>query len=290
MFTLIKRAFQDWKEDECPRMAAAMSYYTVFSLPPLLLIVLIVVGVFVDPMAFSGRIESEIASVLGPGSADQVAEMIRYVDRPGTGGPLVAFLSAFGLLFGATGAFHQLQDALNRAWEVRTDPSRGAMWAILTKRLVSLGMVLTIAFLLLVSMVLSAALGAGGEVVAGWFGDASVMLIHVLNAVVSLAVVTGLLALIFRYLPDARIEWSDVWVGAIGTALLLSAGKLLLGYYFAESDPGRVFGAAGSLALIMLWIYYSALILLFGAEFTQVWATERGKGIRPEEHAVPAPR
>ena len=287
MLDLLKRAFRDWKDDDAPRMAAAMAYFTVFSLPPLLLLILMVVGVLVDPSTVEGRIESEMASLLGPEGARQIQEMIRNVNRPDTGGPFTAVVSVLALLFGATGAFGQLQAALNRAWEVEPDPEKGGLMAMLAKRLLSLGMVLTIAFLLLVSLVLTAAVSAFGDVLGGLLpGGVSEVVLQVVQVGVSLVVVTALFALIFKILPDAEVSWRDVGVGALGTAVLFVAGKFLLGLYFARSDPGEAFGAAGSLALILVWVYYSAMIVFFGAEFTQAWAVERGAGIRPDEDAV----
>ena len=284
---MLKRTFEEWKSDRCPSMAAALSYYTIFSLPPLLLLLLTVVGVFMDPSAVEGRIGQEVSSVLGPESARQVQEMIRSVDRPGAGGTLVTILSVLGLLFGATGAFGELQQALNRAWSVAPDPEKGGITAMLGKRALSLGMILTIAFLLLVSLVLSAFISAFGDRLGQWLpGGVSEAVLQVLTNGLTLAIVAVLFALIFKVLPDARIGWRDVAVGAAATAVLFVAGKYVMGEYFARSDPGEAFGAAGSLALVLVWIYYSAMILLFGAEFTQVWAQERGSGIRPDEDAV----
>ena len=287
MLDLLKHAFHDWKDDDAPRMAAAMAYFTVFSLPPLLLIILMVVGVFVEPSTVEGRIESEMAGLLGPEGARQIQGMIRNVNRPDTGGPITAVVSVLALLVGATGAFGQLQAALNKAWEVEPDPEKGGLVAMLGKRLLSLGMILTIAFLLLVSLVLTAAVSAFGDVLGGLLpGGVSEVVLQVVQVSVSLVVVTALFALIFKILPDAEVSWRDVGVGALGTAVLFVAGKFLLGLYFARSDPGEAFGAAGSLALILVWIYYSAMIVFFGAEFTQAWAVQRGSGIRPDEDAV----
>ena len=284
---LLERSFKEWKADGCPRMAAAMSYYTIFSLPPLLLIVLTITGVFVEPSEVEGRIEREMSSVLGAQGARQVQSMIRSVNRPDSGGPHVVVLGILGLLVGATGAFAQLQEALNRAWEVKPDPDKGGIRNMLMKRVLSLGMVLTIVFLLLVSLLISAVLSAFGDWIAAFLpGVLSRAFLRVADLAVSVGVISLLFALIFKILPDAEVAWSSVWVGGLGTAILFVAGKFLLGVYFARSDPGEAFGAAGSLALIMVWVYYSSMILFFGAEFTQAWATERGDGIQPEEGAV----
>jgi membrane protein len=181
----------------------------------------------------------------------------------------------------------ELQAALNRAWGVEPDPDRGGVKNFVIKRLFSLGMVLSIAFLLLVSLVLSAALTAFGGALGGLLpGDASEVLLQLLDNAVSLVVITLLFAAMFKVLPDARIAWRDVWVGALVTTVLFLAGKFLIGLYLGQANPGEAYGAAGSLAILLVWIYYSSLILLLGAEFTPVWARERGAGVEPQEGAV----
>jgi membrane protein len=196
-------------------------------------------------------------------------------------------LSGLALILGASGAFGQLQAALNRAWEVAPDPQQGGLKAFLLKRVFSFGMILSVAFLLLVSLVVSASLSAFGDALGGMLPDGvSATLLQVLNQVVSVAAVTVLFAAIFKVLPDARVALRDIWVGAAVTAVLFVVGKFLIGFYLGRSNPGEAFGAAGSLALMLVWIYYSSMILLFGAEFTQAWAEARGGGIAPERGAV----
>jgi len=192
-------------------------------------------------------------------------------------------LSIGGLLFGATGAFVSLQTALNRAWEVEPDPKSGGIRNFITKRLFSLGMVLGIAFLLLVSLAVTAALSAVGGALFGGLGK---MFGEILNFLLTFAVITLLFGAMFKVLPDAKIGWRDVWVGAIATALLFVIGKTLIGLYIGQSDPGSTFGAAGSLAVLLVWIYYAAVILLLGAEFTQAWMKMHGRTIEPEAGAV----
>ena len=268
-------------------MAAAISYYTVFSLPPLLLLVLTIVGLVVDPAEVEGRISQEISRLVGPEGAAQVRAMIQNVERPEMDRTLISIVGIVGVLIGATGALAELQQALNRTWEVALDPEKRGLLAKLGKRVLSLGMILTVAFLLLVSLVVSAVLSAFGDRIGSWLpGWLSEGVLQLTTNGFSFVVIALLFALIFKFMPDAHIRWRDVAVGAVGTALLFVAGKLVIGEYLARSNPGEAFGAAGSLALILVWIYYSSMILLFGAEFTQVWATERGAGIRPDEDAV----
>jgi membrane protein len=282
IFQLLKQSFKDFSDDDCPRMAAALSYYTVFALPPLLILILMIVGAFVDPQEATQAIGSNL-----PGEAsNQIGTIVKQANNPAAKSGLSAVLGVFTLLLGATGAFLQLQAALNRAWEVEPDPKAGGLKSFIFKRVLSLGMLLSIAFLILVSLVLSSALealgGAADEVVGGGIGP---VFLKVGIEVLSFAVITLLFAGIFKVLPDARVALKDVWVGALATSLLFTLGKFGLSLYLGRSNPGQAFGAAGSLALILVWIYYSSMIVLFGAEFTQAWAENRGSGMEPEKGA-----
>lgn len=246
-----------------------------------------IAGVFFEPQDIQGRVVSEMGGALGPEGAEQIRTILEEADRPGSGGPLMAILSILALLFGATGAFAQLQGALNKAWEVRKDPKRSGIVTLLLKRALSLGMILVIAFLLLVSLVVSALVAQAG----GWFagllpGAIGHAALRAIDLGLSLVVITALFATMFKVLPDARIAWRDVWGGALLTAALFVVGKFLLGLYIGTTDPGSAFGAAGSLAIILVWIYYSAMIFFFGAELTQVWARRKGREILPDEDAV----
>lgn len=286
-FALVRDSGKDFIEDDCPTQAAALSYYTIFSLPPLLVLILMLLGALLDPQDIRGQLETQIGSLMGPSATEQVRTILQQAHGPGSGALLPTVLSIVALLLGASGAFGQLQAALNRAWEVAPDPAQGGLKAFLLKRVFSFGMILSVAFLLLVSLILSAALSAFGGALAGMLPEGvSATLLQVLNQVVSLAVITALFAAIFKVLPDATVAWRDVWVGAAVTALLFVVGKFLIGYYLGRSNPGQAFGAAGSLAVMFVWIYYSSMILLLGAEFTQTWAERRGGGIAPERGAI----
>lgn len=286
---IVKQTFKEFTEDECPRMAAALAYYTVFSLPPLLVLIILLAGAVWGADAVQGKISTEMAGLLGPEGAEQVQTMIRGASEKlsGSGGLLTTLLGIGALVFGATGAFAQLQDALNRAWEVEPDPEAGGVKNFIVKRGLSFGMILAVAFLLLVSLVLSALITVVGEQASGLLPDGlSAVFLEALNFGVSLGIITLLFAALYRVLPDAEVDWKDVWVGAGVTALLFVVGKFGLGIYLGRSDPGSAFGAAGSLALILVWIYYSSMILFLGAEFTQVWTRAHGGTLRPAKGAV----
>lgn len=280
MFGILKKAFKDFKEDGCPRMAAAMAYYTIFALPPLLLLVVIIAGTVVDPQQLQGNVQAQLQDAVGSEGARQIETMLRNARSSSSSGVLATILAAAALVFSATGVFVQLQEALNVAWEV-TPESKGGLKRMLAKRLISVTMVVLIAVVLLASVLLSAAVSAFGDLFTRYLpGAPSQAVLQVLQVLVSLVIVGLLFAMIFKIVPDADIAWKDVWVGAGATAVLFVAGKFAIGVYLARSDPGEVFGAAGSLALILVFVYYAAMILFLGAELTQAWAAARGSGIR----------
>ena len=287
IFSIFKQSVTDFIDDDAPTMAAALSYYTVFALPPLLILLLMLLGAVLDPQDIQGTVENQISGLMGPQGGEQIRTIIASADRPGSGNVIATILGIVGLVLGATGVFGQLQAALNRAWEVGPDPNAGGVKSFIGKRIFSLGMVLALAFVLLVSLVLSAVLSAFGGQLGRFLPEGiGETLIQVINFVVSFGVITLLFAAMFKVLPDATIAWRDVWVGAAVTAFLFTVGKFALGLYLGRSNPGQAFGAAGALALMLVWIYYTSMILLLGAEFTQVWADKRGQGITPEKGAV----
>lgn len=284
---IVKKVFRGFMRDDCPRLAAAISYYTVFALPPLLIIVFLVAGTFVDSAALEVRVVDQVRELVGEQGASQVQTIIAESRAPDADNPArLAF--GFGvLLLGATAAFVQLQGALNRVWEVRPDPESGGIRGFLSKRLLSFAMVMGVAFLLLISLVLSALLAAFGDLLAGWLGgDLSAAALRVVDTLLSVAAFAVVFGALFKVLPDAVIRWREVAVGALFTSVAFVLGKFLIGLYLGRSDPGSAFGAAGSLAVILVWIYLSSMIFLLGAEFTQVWACRRGRAIVPEPGAV----
>ena len=278
VWPLLKQAYQEWNEDQAPRLAAALAYYTIFSLAPVLVIVVAVAGLAFGADAVRAALVGQVRGLLGEAGADLVLTMLREAARPKDS--LTAMALAFAtLLFAASGLFAQLQDALNTVWDVEPQPGRGLL-GLLKDRFLSFTMVLGVGFLLLVSLVLAAALHAAQAFAQGWVGGMA-PIFQVLGFALDLALTTLLFAMLFKFLPDVAIRWSDVWRGALATALLFTAGKFALGAYIGRAAVGSAYGAAGSLAIVLIWVYYSAQILLFGAELTQVYARQRGSWVSP---------
>lgn len=284
MLALFKQTFREWSEDQVPVLAAALAYYAVFSIAPLLLIVIGVLGLVLGENAAQSTLMDQVRNAVGPQAADAIQGILQNMDRQG-GGVIATVIGVVTLIVGATGVFAQLQNALNTIWEVKPDPEKSGVRHIIAVRLLSLGMILVIGLLLLVSLVLSAVLSALGEGIAGALPGGA-WLWRGVDLLVSLAVITLLFAMIFKVLPDARIAWRDVWVGAALTALLFVIGKFALGLYLGNSGVASSYGAAGSLVVLLLWVYYSMQILLFGGEFTQVYAKRTGSRIEPADNAV----
>jgi membrane protein len=287
IFSLLKESFKEWQEDEALQLGAALAYYTIFSLAPMLLVVIGIAGLAFGREAVQGQIVGQIQGLVGRDGAEAIQTMIANAGRH-EGGLLATIIAFVTILFGATGVFTQMQTTLNHIWDVKPKPNQGIK-GLLRARAAAFGMLLGIGFLLLVSLVLSTALAAMDSYVAGLMPGAEILL-RVLGFAVSFAVVTLLFAMIFRFLPDVKIQWRDVMFGAAVTALLFTIGKFLIGLYLGNSSVASVYGAAGSLVIILLWAYYSSQILFFGAELTQVWARHRGSHIVPDKHAVPADR
>jgi membrane protein len=288
MFRVLRQTLAEFSQDECPRLAAALAYYAIFSLPALLVLIVSIAGLAADREQAGGRLTTYFEETLGPRGAEQIETMLQQASRPGHG--LVGWLvGAVTLVAGVTGVMSELQTALNRAWGVTPDPRQGGVRGFLIKRLLSLTMVLGIAFLLLVSLVVSWLLSEFSTLVRQWSPDwLASWVVHAIDVAASLAIITLLFAALLKYLPDVRLSWGDVWSGSILTSFLFLAGKYALSTYLAFSDVTSAFGAAGSLALVLLWIYYSALIFFLGAEFTQVLAASRGKQVAPEAGAKTA--
>ncbi|WP_026452034.1 YihY/virulence factor BrkB family protein [Aequorivita capsosiphonis] len=280
---LLKETYLSWDKNDPWAKSAIIAYYALFSLPSLLIIIVHFAGVFFGREAVEGRISGEIAGMIGEGSADLVQTMIINSALSNSSIPFIIFGIGV-LIFGATGVFFQLQKALNDIWSVRS--KKNNIWDTLKRRAVSFGMVLIIGLLMLISLVLSTAINALSDFIGNYFTEFSPGFIQFINFIISQLIVTALFAAIFTLLPDVKIKWKTNLIGASMTALLFLVGKYLIGFYFSKSDPASVYGAAGSVVLILLWVYYTCLILFFGAEFTVHWALERNIKIKPSSNAT----
>ena len=284
MLSLFKQTASEWMEDDAPSLGAALAYYTVFSLAPLMTIAIAMAGFFFGKEAAQGQIFDELRVLLGEEGGKAVEEMVQSANAQPTAGVVATIISVIMLLFGASGVFGQLQASLNAIWGVKAKPGRGVL-GLIKDRLLSFGFTLVVGFLLLVSLLLT----AGMALMADWIGGlmpGSEALAYILNIVLSLSMITLLFATIFKFLPDAKIAWHDVWIGAFLTALLFTIGKFALGIYLGKSGVASSYGAAGSLIVLLLWVYYSSQILFFGAEFTQVYANRFGSRVAPADNAV----
>jgi membrane protein len=278
IWDLVKTTFSEWLADNATRLGAALAYYTMLSVAPLLVIVTTIAGLIFGQEAAQGQLVQEMTDMVGPQGATAIQAMLKHAYHPTTG-IIASIIGVIVLLLGATGVFVELQDSLNTIWGVTTQAA-GGVWGFIRTRLLSFVMILVFGFLLLVSLVLSATLAGLGHYLSGAHPT---FLFQALNFLVSLAVVTVLFALIFKLLPDVHVSWKDVWIGAIVTGVLFTIGKFLIGLYLGNSSLGSTYGAAGSLAVFLVWVYYSALILFFGAEFSQVYA--RRYGTHQGDHA-----
>jgi membrane protein len=281
--SLLKQTVKDFQADNAMRLSAAIAYYSVFSLAPLLLISISIAGIIFGEEAARGAIEGQLKGSIGKDSALAIQDMLNSAQKGGNN----FFMTVIGfliLLFTASGVFAQLKDALNVVWEVRPNPERGMM-NLVKKRLLSFSMVLVVGFLLLISLVLSAALAAATE----WLGNVLPIpgfVWQCIAFIITISIVTLLFAMIFKILPDAKIKWRDVWLGGFLTAVFFSIGKLLLALYLGREETASTYGAAGAFILLLLWIYYTTNILLFGAEFTQTYTKYKNRNIKPAKGAV----
>ena len=281
---LLKETWKEWQEDKASRLAAALAYYTAFSIAPLFVIAIAIAALVFGEEAAQGQIFGQLKDLVGKDAAKGIESLIVSSSKP-TEGTIATLISIALLFFGASNVFTQLQDALNTIWEVAPKPGRGIK-GILKDRILSFGMVLGIGFLLLVSLILSAVLAGLGNYLGGKMPGLQ-FLWSSLNFFLSFGVITVLFALMFKFLPNVKITWGDVGIGAVITALLFTIGKSLIGLYLGNSSVGSTYGAAGSFVVLLLWVNYSAQILLFGAEFTQVYANKYGSQIVPTKNAVP---
>lgn len=284
VFILFKETAKNWNEHDPWRMSAVIAYYAIFSLPGLLIVTINVAGYFFGGENVSEEIYHQTSVQMGTAAAEEIKTIIYQITAPDKS-TMSTVLGIISLVFGATGVFYHVKQSLNTMWEVEARPER-AWLKLIEDRLFSFGMVLVIGFLMLMSLVISSIISAFSEYITSIFPELSAYVFSVLNIFISLVIITILFALMFVVLPDAKVRWRDVWVGAFVTALLFVIGKTLIALYLSKSDPGSAYGAAGSIILILLWVSYTSLILFFGAEFTQTYGRRHGAEIVPAAFAI----
>lgn len=287
-YQLARKSVESWLDDYAPSMGAAIAFYTVFSLAPLVLIVISIAGFFWGEEAVRGELMRQIGGMVGENGAAAIEGVVRSSAEETEQGIAATVISVVVLVVGSTTVFAELQSALDRIWEVPARDKKPGIWNLLRSRLLSLGLVLSLAFLLLVSLIVSTLLSALG----GWLGGLLPgweTILQVLNVVVSFTILTVLFAMIYKFMPQAQVAWRDVWIGAFVTALMFEIGKLLIGLYVGKASVASSYAAAGSLVVVLIWVYYAAQVFLLGAEFTWVYANEHGSraGQQPRVGAVP---
>jgi membrane protein len=285
VFGLLKQTFQEWLGDKAPQLGAALAYYTVFSLAPLILVLLSIVG-FVfrkDPAGAWDRITQQMSYFLDESAVQVVQNIAQKASQPGKS-TIATIIGVALALFGASGVFGQLQDALNTIWGVKAKPGSG-LWGFLRNRFLSFAMIGGVCFLLLTSLAIQALLKGFSHYVQSVLPGGIVVAVGI-YLIFDFAVIVLLFAMIYKFLPDVNIQWRDVWIGAVMTAILFGIGKWVLGFYLGSGAAGSAYGAASSLITLLLWVYYSSQILLFGAEFTQVYAQQAGRELEPSHYAI----
>ncbi|HTM91683.1 MAG TPA: YihY/virulence factor BrkB family protein [Flavisolibacter sp.] len=280
----LKESFKGFGDHKVTKLSASLAYFTTFSIGPLLIVLIFIAGRVFGEEAAQGTIFNQIKGFIGPNGAEQIQTIIENAAINGKNG-VAAIIGVITLLIGATTVFGEIQDSINSIWGVKAKPKAGVMKLVMT-RLLSFGMIASLGFLLLVSLAVTAVVEGIGSRLKEVFPDVAVIVLYIVNLIVTLGVITALFAIIFKVLPDVRIKWKAIWPGAIATAILFMIGKFLISLYIAKSDIGNTYGAAGSLVVLIVWIYYSAIILYFGAEFTKAYALQKGVRIVPTEYAV----
>lgn len=279
----LKAAFKGFTEDKLTKLSASLAYYTVFSIGPLLMVVIFIAGIILGQEAAAGTVYEEIKGFVGAESAAQINEILKNVSLSGKAG-MALVIGIIVLLVGATTVFGELQDSMNGIWGLKPRPKAGIL-KLLKDRILSFGLIASLGFILLVSLGATALVEGVGKRLEARFPDVAVAVFYIINLILNIGVATCLFAIIFKVLPDAHIKWKDIWPGAIATSLLFLIGKFAISFYISTSDIGSTYGAAGSLVILLVWVYYSAIILYFGAEFTKAYAMNRGAKIRPSHYA-----
>ena len=284
IFAAFKSAYKEWMAKDPFRESAVIAYYAIFSLPGLLVVIITLAGYFFGRNEVNNHLTDQITATLGADTAEQIQNMIVKASET-TNSVLATIIGMVTIVVGATGVFAQFQKSLNIIWEVKADKSKSGIWNIIRVRLFSFGLIVSIGFILMVSLVISATLSAFGNWLSSHFSDSFLLVLQVVNFIFSLVILSVLFALMFKFLPDAKIKWRHVWVGSLVTAFLFEIGKFALGLYFGKANPGTGYGPAGSVILILLWVSYSSMIVFFGAEFTRAYANMCSGKIPPSEIA-----
>ncbi len=288
-FKITKSAAKEWYEKDPFKESAVIAYYAIFSLPGMLVVILTVAGYFFGRDAVNGQISGQISSTMGADTADQIQSMVASASKS-KNSVWATILGVITILLGATGVFAQFQKSLNTIWEVKADETKSGIWNIIKVRLFSFGLILAVAFLLIISLVVTAVLAAVGNWVSSHFSESLLVILQVINFIISLCILATLFALMFKFFPDAKVKWRHVIIGSIITAILFEIGKSALGLYFGKAEPGSGYGAAGSIILILLWTSYSSMIVFYGAEFTRAVARLHDGNVAPDENAVSDPK
>jgi membrane protein len=284
IWQVLKKSFRGFADDRITKMSSSLAYYTIFSMAPLLIIIISLSGLFLGREAAEGKIYAQLSNFIGPNTASQLQTMIHNASLTGKS-KFAAIIGAITLIIGATTVFAQIQDTINFIWGIKPKPKKG--WLNLLKnRFLSFSVVIGLAFLLLVSLTISTLIDGFSDSLKAHFPQMTVVVLYVINTIVTLIITTVIFGAIFKVLPDAKIRWKDVLAGAVTTAVLFMLAKFGISYYISKSNVGSTYGAAGSLVILLLWVYFSAMILYFGAEFTKAFAVKFGTQIYPEPYAV----
>jgi len=281
---VVIRSFKNLGEDKIPKYSASLAYTTVFSLGPLLIVIIFICSIFFGQEATQGKIYSQIQQFVGHDAAQQLQTIIQNASLSGKG-TFAAVIGIIILLLGATAVFAEIQDSINTIWGLKAKPKKG-LWKIVRNRFLSFSVIVSLGFLLLVSLAISAVIEGLSDKLKASFPDITVVIFYILDLLISFVVITALFAVIFKVLPDAKTKWKDIFPGAIASGILFMIGKFAISFYIGKSQVGTTYGAAGSLVILLLWVYYSAIILYLGAEFAKTWSSAKGSSIRPNDYAV----
>src|SRR6187431_2028903 len=281
---VIIKSFKSFVEDKIPKYSASLAYTTIFSFGPLLIVIIFLCSIFFGQEATQGKIYAQMQQFVGHDAALQLQTIIQNASLSGKG-TFAAVIGIITLLLGATAVFAKIQDSINTIWGLKAKPKKG-LWKIIRNRFLSFSIVVSLGFLLLVSLAISTVLEGLSDQLKTRFPDVTVVIFYILNLIISFVVITSLFAVIFKVLPDAKTKWKDILPGALMSGILFMIGKFAISFYIGKSHVGTTYGAAGSLVVLLLWVYYSSMILYLGAEFAKAWSAHKGSSIQPNDYAV----